>query len=84
MLFLSPLWTFTHNKYDEQSIYYFASVIALVIVTIYSKVHFDRKKLVAVPIYGQNELDKDAPKRRWMTDSINLMQEGYNKVDCFQ
>jgi hypothetical protein len=69
-----------YNHYNEKVPYYFTSAIVLIVVTVFSAVHFGSKKAVAVPSYGLEKHGKDTAKERWMRDAINLVQEGYNKV----
>jgi hypothetical protein len=68
-----------HLNLDIPNLYYFTSAIALIIV---SAAWFIPRKSLDIPFYGLDENDKDAPKQRWMRDSINLLQEGYRKVIC--
>jgi hypothetical protein len=68
-----------HPNLDAQTLYYCTSAIALVVAS--SLVAwFNQKKYLAIPFHGLDENDEDAPRKRWMWDSINLLQEGYRKV----
>lgn len=62
---------------DTPTLYYVTSAIALIVV---SAAWFIPGKSLDIPFYGLDENDKDAPKKRWMRDSINLLREGYRKV----
>lgn len=73
----------SNYTYIELATYltYLLYAIAPVLIIIYLVSSFGPGwHRVAVPIYGHNSFDIESPKKRWMTDSISLMQEGYNKV----
>lgn len=71
--------SYKDNKWASPSTYV-QCAIALIVVTTYFVFNFGRGHRVTVPFHGNNELDMESLKKRWMTDSINLMQEGYKKV----
>jgi hypothetical protein len=66
--------------YNEQTPYYFTSEPVLVIVNIFSTFHFSGQKRIALPIYPEDPHNREDAKKRWHTDSIKLLQEGYNRV----
>lgn len=67
----------------DLSLYYLASTVFLIILSARFAVWVRDRRPLVVPFYGLNRTDKDAPKKRWMRDSINLLQEGYRKVIYF-
>lgn len=69
-----------YHNYDEKVPYYFTSAIVLIVITVFSAVHFGSKKAVAVPSYGLDKHDEVTARERWMRDAANLVQEGYNRV----
>lgn len=81
MISLSSPWvsSLMSFQYDEQAPYYFTLALVLVILVIFSTFQFSGKKRIALPIYPEGPNREDA-KKRWLTDSINLLQEGYKKV----
>lgn len=61
-------------------LYYFLSIIFIILFSSQAAAWLHPRRYLTVPLYGLDENDKDAPKKRWMRDSINLVQEGYQKV----
>ena len=61
-------------------IYYFLSTIFIVVFSSRLAAWLNPRRSLTVPFYGLDENDKNAPEKRWMRDSINLVQEGYRKV----
>lgn len=59
---------------------FYTTSFILILVSILSAVGLSGSKKVNVPFYGQDPNDFEAPKKRWMSDALNLLQEGYNKV----
>lgn len=64
----------------EPILYCCASTIFLIIVSSYIATLVNQRRPLTIHFYGLDENDKDAPKKRRMGDSINLLQEGYRKV----
>lgn len=58
---------------------YVIPAIFLVIISIYAAFRSKAKKY-NFPVYGIEEGDPDAHKKRWLGDSINLLREGCSKV----
>lgn len=69
-----------HNSLRDPTLYYFASTVFLIILSTQVVSWANQRRRLAIPIYGLDKNDKDAPKKRWMRDCINLIEEGYRKV----
>jgi hypothetical protein len=62
---------------SEQPFSYIAPALTLIGITIWFTSHSKQRKL-SVPFFGDGNLAR--AQQRWMTDSINLLREGVQKV----
>jgi hypothetical protein len=69
-----------HSILQSPVLYYFTSAVFLIILSSQVGSWINQKRGLVIPTYGLDENDKDAPKKRWMRDSINLLGEGCRKV----
>jgi len=51
-------------------------IITLILVSAYRL----KEKKLNIPFFGNGDGNPDAARKRWMSDSINLLSEGYTKV----
>lgn len=71
---------FLSHTADIPLSYYLTTVCILLIVSVLSVVKLKIRKHVNIPFYGLDDNDPEAPKKRWMKDSFNLLREGCAKV----
>lgn len=69
-----------HHKLETPISYYLTSFIILLLVPVLYFMNLKSQKPIDLPFHGLDDNDSEAPKKRWMTDSINLLREGYAKV----
>lgn len=74
---------FVHSVLANPNFFSITSAAILVLISIFSylRLHGGSKSL-SFPVHGNAPEDADLGKTRWMSDVIQLLEEGYHKVGC--
>lgn len=80
---LDSYLTLLHDAVQKPALFYSAVTVVLSIIASLAISWSSQTQRLDIPFYGQDDKDQAAPRKRWMTDCLNLIREGYGKVSSY-